>query len=164
MKAGDIRVKTEDELTGELDNLGKEIFNLRFQRANGWSWHWAHSRRAPRNSRAVVAARFSGLASLAIVSDRIREAFGIGVVGRELQPIAQALPHLDLQSFVVLVAERRRAGDLANVAKQSRIALQITGGRDSAVGVQYPLEVRSSYCEVSATLSHIGHGGRGGGG
>ena len=35
MKAGDIRVKTEDELTGELDNLGKEIFNLRFQRANG---------------------------------------------------------------------------------------------------------------------------------
>ena len=35
MKAGDIRVKTDDELTGELDNLGKEIFNLRFQRANG---------------------------------------------------------------------------------------------------------------------------------
>ena len=35
MKARDIRTKTEDELTGELDNLGKEIFNLRFQRANG---------------------------------------------------------------------------------------------------------------------------------
>ena len=35
MKAGDIRVKTDDELTGELDNLGKETFNLRFQRANG---------------------------------------------------------------------------------------------------------------------------------
>ena len=34
MKAADIRAKTEDELTGELDNLGKEIFNLRFQRAN----------------------------------------------------------------------------------------------------------------------------------
>jgi large subunit ribosomal protein L29 len=35
MKAGDIRIKTDDELTGELDNLGKETFNLRFQRANG---------------------------------------------------------------------------------------------------------------------------------
>ena len=35
MKAADARAKTEDELTGELDVLGKEIFNLRFQRANG---------------------------------------------------------------------------------------------------------------------------------
>jgi large subunit ribosomal protein L29 len=35
MKAADIRAKTDDELAGELDNLGKEIFNLRFQRANG---------------------------------------------------------------------------------------------------------------------------------
>ena len=35
MKATDARAKTEDELTGELDVLGKEIFNLRFQRANG---------------------------------------------------------------------------------------------------------------------------------
>ena len=35
MKATDARAKTDDELTGELDVLGKEIFNLRFQRANG---------------------------------------------------------------------------------------------------------------------------------
>jgi large subunit ribosomal protein L29 len=35
MKAADARAKTDDELTGELDVLGKEIFNLRFQRANG---------------------------------------------------------------------------------------------------------------------------------
>jgi large subunit ribosomal protein L29 len=35
MKAVDVRTKTDDELTGELDILGKEIFNLRFQRANG---------------------------------------------------------------------------------------------------------------------------------
>ena len=34
MKAADVRAKTDDELTSELDNLGKEIFNLRFQRAN----------------------------------------------------------------------------------------------------------------------------------
>jgi large subunit ribosomal protein L29 len=35
MKVADARAKTDDELTGELDVLGKEIFNLRFQRANG---------------------------------------------------------------------------------------------------------------------------------
>jgi len=35
MKASDARAKTDDELSGELDVLGKEIFNLRFQRANG---------------------------------------------------------------------------------------------------------------------------------
>jgi large subunit ribosomal protein L29 len=35
VKAGDVRAKTDDELSGELDILGKEIFNLRFQRANG---------------------------------------------------------------------------------------------------------------------------------
>jgi len=35
MKAADVRAKTEDELIEQLDNLGREIFNLRFQRANG---------------------------------------------------------------------------------------------------------------------------------
>jgi large subunit ribosomal protein L29 len=35
MKAGDVRAKTDDELTAELDKLGKEAFNLRFQRASG---------------------------------------------------------------------------------------------------------------------------------
>jgi large subunit ribosomal protein L29 len=35
MKAADVRAKTEDELAEQLDNLGREIFNLRFQRANG---------------------------------------------------------------------------------------------------------------------------------
>jgi large subunit ribosomal protein L29 len=35
VKATDVRAKTDDELRGELDILGKEIFNLRFQRANG---------------------------------------------------------------------------------------------------------------------------------
>ncbi|MBO0737817.1 MAG: 50S ribosomal protein L29 [Alphaproteobacteria bacterium] len=34
MKAADVRARTDDELASELDNLGKEIFNLRFQRAN----------------------------------------------------------------------------------------------------------------------------------
>ena len=35
MKPADVRAKTDDELAGDLDTLGKEIFNLRFQRANG---------------------------------------------------------------------------------------------------------------------------------
>jgi large subunit ribosomal protein L29 len=35
MNAAEVRAKTDDELTGELEVLGKEIFNLRFQRANG---------------------------------------------------------------------------------------------------------------------------------
>lgn len=35
MSAADIRGKTSDELKQELDNLGREAFNLRFQRASG---------------------------------------------------------------------------------------------------------------------------------
>ncbi len=35
MKAGDVRLKTPDELKDQLGNLKKEQFNLRFQRASG---------------------------------------------------------------------------------------------------------------------------------
>ena len=35
MKVGDVRAKTVDELKGEIEKLGKETFNLRFQRASG---------------------------------------------------------------------------------------------------------------------------------
>jgi large subunit ribosomal protein L29 len=35
MKTADVRAKTDDELTEQLDTLGRESFNLRFQRANG---------------------------------------------------------------------------------------------------------------------------------
>ena len=35
MKTEDVRAKTDDELTEQLDALGRESFNLRFQRANG---------------------------------------------------------------------------------------------------------------------------------
>ncbi len=35
MKAEDFRVKTADELRGQLLDLKKEAFNLRFQRASG---------------------------------------------------------------------------------------------------------------------------------
>jgi large subunit ribosomal protein L29 len=35
MKAGDVRLKTNDELKDQLVALKKEQFNLRFQRASG---------------------------------------------------------------------------------------------------------------------------------
>ena len=34
-KASDLRTRSDDELTEQIDTLGKEIFNLRFQRASG---------------------------------------------------------------------------------------------------------------------------------
>jgi large subunit ribosomal protein L29 len=35
MKASDLRTRSQDELSDQVDALGKEIFNLRFQRASG---------------------------------------------------------------------------------------------------------------------------------
>jgi large subunit ribosomal protein L29 len=35
VKPSDLRTRTPDELTDQLEALGKEIFNLRFQRASG---------------------------------------------------------------------------------------------------------------------------------
>jgi large subunit ribosomal protein L29 len=49
MKATDARAKTDDELAGELDVLGKEIFNLRFQRANGQLENTARVRQVRRD-------------------------------------------------------------------------------------------------------------------
>jgi large subunit ribosomal protein L29 len=49
MKAADVRAKTDDELTGELEILGKEIFNLRFQRANGQLENTSRIRQVRRN-------------------------------------------------------------------------------------------------------------------
>ena len=49
MKTTDARAKTDDELTSELDVLGKEIFNLRFQRANGQLENTARVRQVRRD-------------------------------------------------------------------------------------------------------------------
>ena len=49
MKAADIRAKTDDELGDQLDLLGKEMFNLRFQRANGQLENTARVRQARRD-------------------------------------------------------------------------------------------------------------------
>ena len=35
VKASDLRTRTPDELNDQIETLGKEIFNLRFQRASG---------------------------------------------------------------------------------------------------------------------------------
>jgi len=49
MKPADVRAKTDDELRGDLDILGKEMFNLRFQRANGQLENTARVRQARRD-------------------------------------------------------------------------------------------------------------------
>ena len=49
MKPGDIRARTADELGEELDTLGKEIFNLRFQRASGQLENTARVRQVRRD-------------------------------------------------------------------------------------------------------------------
>ena len=48
-KAGDLRACSEDELTEEVDTLGKEIFNLRFQRASGQLENTARVRQVRRD-------------------------------------------------------------------------------------------------------------------
>jgi large subunit ribosomal protein L29 len=49
MKPVDVRAKTDDELGGELDTLSKEVFNLRFQRANGQLENTARVRQVRRD-------------------------------------------------------------------------------------------------------------------
>jgi large subunit ribosomal protein L29 len=49
MKAADIRAKTADELKSELDQLAKERFNLRFQRASGQLENTARVRQVRRD-------------------------------------------------------------------------------------------------------------------
>jgi large subunit ribosomal protein L29 len=44
-----LRARSEDELTEEVDTLGKEIFNLRFQRASGQLENTARVRQVRRD-------------------------------------------------------------------------------------------------------------------
>jgi large subunit ribosomal protein L29 len=48
-KASDLRPRTSDELSQQLETLGKEIFNLRFQRASGQLENTARVREARRD-------------------------------------------------------------------------------------------------------------------
>jgi large subunit ribosomal protein L29 len=50
MKAADVRAKTADELKSELEQLAKERFNLRFQRASGQLENTARVRVGKENS------------------------------------------------------------------------------------------------------------------
>ena len=49
MKAADIRARSVDELTEEVETLSKEIFNLRFQRASGQLENTARVRQVRRD-------------------------------------------------------------------------------------------------------------------
>ena len=49
MTPSDLRARTADELTEEVDTLAKEIFNLRFQRASGQLENTARVRQVRRN-------------------------------------------------------------------------------------------------------------------
>jgi large subunit ribosomal protein L29 len=49
MKATDLRGRTPDELNEQAETLGKEIFNLRFQRASGQLENTARVRQARRD-------------------------------------------------------------------------------------------------------------------
>ena len=48
-KPSDIRSRSEDELGEQLETLGKEIFNLRFQRASGQLENTARVRQVRRD-------------------------------------------------------------------------------------------------------------------
>jgi len=49
MKAQDVRAKTDDELKSELEQLAKERFNLRFQKASGQLENTARVRQVRRD-------------------------------------------------------------------------------------------------------------------
>jgi len=49
MKASDLRTRSVDELTEEVETFGKEIFNLRFQRASGQLENTARVRQVRRD-------------------------------------------------------------------------------------------------------------------
>ena len=49
MKASDVRTKTDDELKGQLVDLQKEQFNLRFQKASGQLENTARVRQVRRD-------------------------------------------------------------------------------------------------------------------
>jgi large subunit ribosomal protein L29 len=49
MKAADVRVKTDDELQQQIDDLAKEEFNLRFQKASGQLENTARVRQVRRD-------------------------------------------------------------------------------------------------------------------
>ena len=49
MKASDLRARSVDELSEEVDTLGRELFNLRFQRASGQLENTARVRQVRRD-------------------------------------------------------------------------------------------------------------------
>jgi large subunit ribosomal protein L29 len=63
VRASDLRTRTPDELGDQLEALGKEIFNLRFQRASGQLENTSRFRQVRREIariKTVVGARTRG--------------------------------------------------------------------------------------------------------
>jgi large subunit ribosomal protein L29 len=54
MKPEDVRAKTDDELSEQIDISRKEIFNLRFQRANGQLENTARVRQVRRDIARII--------------------------------------------------------------------------------------------------------------
>jgi large subunit ribosomal protein L29 len=71
VKASDLRTRTPDELNDQVEALGKEIFNLRFQRASGQLENTSRFRQVRREIariKTVVGARTRGEAVTAPAS------------------------------------------------------------------------------------------------
>jgi len=54
MKAKDVKAKTTDELNAELEQLAKEVFNLRFQKASGQLENTVRARQVRRDVARVL--------------------------------------------------------------------------------------------------------------
>jgi len=68
MKASDVRARSDDELTEQVETMGKELFNLRFQRASGQLENTARVRQVRRDIARIKT----------VLGERQRQAHGSG--------------------------------------------------------------------------------------
>jgi len=78
MGAEELRMKTEDQLKGDLANLKKEAFNLRFQQANGQLENTARVRAVRRD--------------IARIMTFLGQKAAVAGAGRPAKPAAEAKP------------------------------------------------------------------------
>jgi large subunit ribosomal protein L29 len=95
MGAEELRMKTEDQLKGDLANLKKEAFNLRFQQANGQLENTARVRAVRRD----IARIMTFLGQKAAAAD----------AGRPAKPAAEAKPKTKVKKAAKPRAEKSGA-------------------------------------------------------
>ena len=95
MKAADVRHKTDDELVGDLEQLGKEAFNLRFQRASGQLENTARVRQVRRDIARIKT----------ILGERARKPYGKRIMPKR---ILQGVVVSDKGDKTVIVRVERR--------------------------------------------------------